>query len=184
MITRVDKGNSILVIPTHQYETKIQNFILNNFRTATTDPSNTLEAQIRQTVRDSKTLIPKVSRWKYTNRNPSAPSIKRLIKIHKPTHTTNGSPPVKPRGHGTHCYNEISTPLPQGSPRKLHAFLYNWSESLVTTWRWPTYRAETCRCYNPPVILEANIVLLDCNYYYTKLLTTIYNISLHYDIQF
>jgi len=84
MITRADKGNSIVILPTHQYETKIQNFILNNFRTATTDPSNTLQAQIRQTVRDSKTLIPKVSRWKYTNRNPSAPSIKRLIKIHKP----------------------------------------------------------------------------------------------------
>ena len=27
-----------------------------------------------------------------------------------------------------------------------------------------TYRAETCRCYNPPVILEANIVVFDSKY--------------------
>ena len=60
--------------------------------------------------------------------------------------------------------------LPQNSPRTPHTFLYNWCESPVTTWRWPTYRAETCRCYNPPVILEANIVVFDCKYEYTKLL--------------
>jgi len=39
--------------------------------------------------------------------------------------TTNGSPPENP-GHGTRCYNEISTrPLPHDSLRTLHAFLYN-----------------------------------------------------------
>ena len=29
--------------------------------------------------------------------------------------TTNGNPPEKTRGHGNHCYNEISThpPLPE-----------------------------------------------------------------------
>ena len=54
-------------------------------------------------------------------------------------------------------------PLPQKSPRTVHAFLYNWSDSPVTTWRWPTYRAETCR-YNPPVILDANIVVFNCKY--------------------
>ena len=31
--------------------------------------------------------------------------------------------------------------------------------------------AETCRRYNPNVILEANIVVFDCKYQYTKLLT-------------
>ena len=66
-----------------------------------------------------------------------------------------------------------SRPAPQNSPRTLHTCLYNWSKSPVTTWRCPTYRAETCRCYNPPVILEANIVVFDCvnyqaSYYCTK----------------
>jgi len=85
MITRADKGNSIVILPTLQYETKTQNFILNNkFRTATADPTNTFQVQVGQTIRDSKTLIPKDTRWKYTNMNPSAPSIKSLIKIYKP----------------------------------------------------------------------------------------------------
>jgi len=63
-------------------------------------------------------------------------------------------------------------PLPHDSPRTLHAFLCNWSRSLIATWRWPTYRAETCRCYNILlVIIQANIVVLECKYWYTKLLT-------------
>ena len=48
-----------------------------------------------------------------------------------------------------------------GSWRVLQTYLYNWSESLTTTWRWPTYRAETCSCCIPPVILDANIVMFD-----------------------
>jgi len=69
----------------HQYETKIRRFLLdNNLLTATTDPINTLQTQIRNTLRESKTLIPKDSRWKYINMNPSTPSIKGLIKLHKP----------------------------------------------------------------------------------------------------
>jgi hypothetical protein len=85
MITRADKGNSIVTLPTQQYETKIQNFIHNNnFHTATTDPTNTFQNQIKQTIKESTSLIPKECRWKYTNTNPSAPSIKGLIKVHKP----------------------------------------------------------------------------------------------------
>jgi len=85
MITRADKGNSIVMLPTHQNETKIQNFVLNNnFHSATTDPTNTFQTQIRQTIKESTTLIPKDCSWKYINMNPSAPSIKGLSKIHKP----------------------------------------------------------------------------------------------------
>jgi hypothetical protein len=85
MITHADKGNSIVIPPTHHYETKIQNFIPNNnFHAATTDPTNTFQTQIRQTIKESTTLIPKDCRWKYINMNPSTPSIKGLIRIHKP----------------------------------------------------------------------------------------------------
>ena len=85
MITRADKGNTIVILPTHQYETKIQYFIRNNnFRTATTDPTNIFQTKIKQTIKESTTLIPKDSRWKYKNMNPFAPSSKGLIKIHKP----------------------------------------------------------------------------------------------------
>ena len=81
MITCADKGNSIVILTTHQYETTIQNFILNNFHTATTDPTNTFQTQIRNTI---TTLISKDCRWKYINVNPATLSIKGLIKINKP----------------------------------------------------------------------------------------------------
>jgi hypothetical protein len=83
MITRTDKGNSVVILLT-QYETTIQNFLLNNnFHTITTDPTKFFQAQIRKMVKENKTLIPHDARWKYINMNPSAPSIKGLIKIHK-----------------------------------------------------------------------------------------------------
>jgi len=50
--------------------------------TVTTDPTNTFQNQVRNTVKQSKTLIPKDSQWKYINMNPSTPSIIGLIKIH------------------------------------------------------------------------------------------------------
>jgi hypothetical protein len=85
MVTRADKGNSMVILPTHQYEAKLQDFLRNkDFHTITTDPTPTFQTQIRATVRQSPTLIPKEQRWKYTNMNPSAPSIKGLIKLHKP----------------------------------------------------------------------------------------------------
>jgi len=59
LIARGDKSNSTVILPTHQYETKIQNFILNNnFRTTTTDPINTFQTHIRQTINETRTLIP------------------------------------------------------------------------------------------------------------------------------
>jgi len=70
MITRADKGNSIVILPTYQHEAKIQTFILNNnFHTATKDPTNTFQTQIRNTIKESTTLIPKDCRWTYINMN-------------------------------------------------------------------------------------------------------------------
>jgi hypothetical protein len=48
------------------------------------DPTKTFQTQVRTTIKWSPILIPKDHRWKYINMNPSAPSIKGLIKIHKP----------------------------------------------------------------------------------------------------
>jgi len=73
------------ILPTHQYETKLQDFLRNSdFHTITTDPTTTFQTQIRAVIRQSPTLIPKEQKWKYINMNPSAPSIKGLIKLHKP----------------------------------------------------------------------------------------------------
>jgi len=84
MIARADKGNSTVILPTQQYHSKIQDFLHeNNFITTTRDPTNSFQAEIESTLKQSKTLIPRDNRWKYINLNPSAPSIKGLIKQHK-----------------------------------------------------------------------------------------------------
>jgi len=59
MIVRADKGNSIVILPTQQYESEIQDFLhRNNFIASTTDPTNTLQEEISNTIKESKTLIP------------------------------------------------------------------------------------------------------------------------------
>ena len=85
MIAKTDKGNTIVILPTQQYDTKIQNFITeNHFQTINTHPTKIFQNLIRKTVNHSKTLNPQDSKWKYINLNPSVPSTKGLIKIHKP----------------------------------------------------------------------------------------------------
>jgi hypothetical protein len=85
MITRADKGNSLVILPTQQYESKVHNFLqANQFQTISTDPTKSYQTQIRKTIHSSRTPIPHDSKWKYINMNPSAPTIKGLIKLHKP----------------------------------------------------------------------------------------------------
>jgi hypothetical protein len=84
-IARADKGNSLVVIPTEKYEDKIQDFInANKFQKTEANLTKKYQNQIRKTVTQSKHLIPTNSTWRYTNLNPSAPTIKGLIKLHKP----------------------------------------------------------------------------------------------------
>jgi len=91
MIASADKGNSLVVLPIHQYESKIQDFIeTNNFQSSTSDPTKTFQSQVRKTVNHSPNLIPPCLKWKLINLNPSTPSIKGLIKLHKPDH------PIRP----------------------------------------------------------------------------------------
>ena len=85
IITRADKGNTLVIISTKQYESTITDFIeAHDFHTTTKDPTNSFQAQIRKTINNSKTLIPSETKWKHVNMNPSASSLKGLIKLHKP----------------------------------------------------------------------------------------------------
>jgi len=85
IITKADKGNTKVIQPTHQYETKLQDFLRNNdFRTKATDPTKTFLTKIMSTIKQSLILIAKVHKWKYTNMNPTAITNKGLIKLHKP----------------------------------------------------------------------------------------------------
>ena len=49
-----------------------------------TNPTKSFQNQIRKTINQCTTLIPRDSKWRYVNLNPSAPTIKGLIKLHKP----------------------------------------------------------------------------------------------------
>jgi hypothetical protein len=118
MIAGADKGNSIVVIQKDHYEDKIQDFLRNQSCTSTTrDPTNSFQAKVTETLKLSKTLIPKDCRWKYTNLNPSAPTLKGLIKLHKagqpirPVVNWRGAPAYKLSKLFTQTINNI-TPLP------------------------------------------------------------------------
>lgn len=80
MITPAGKSNSVVVLPTQQYNTKIHDFIdKNNFQTSTINPIKTFQNQIRKTKNCSTILIMQFSKWKFINLNPSAPTIRSHI---------------------------------------------------------------------------------------------------------
>jgi hypothetical protein len=91
MVARTDKGNPVVILPTQQYHSKIRNFLHgSNFITTIRDPTNSSQAEIKNAIKQSRTLIPRNNRWKYINLNPSASSIKGLIKLHNSGH------PIRP----------------------------------------------------------------------------------------
>ena len=84
MITKADKGNSIIIIYTDDYNKKVNAFIANNsFQKTSNDITRKLQRDIRNTINDCQNIIPKEERWKVINLNPTSPSIRGLIKIHK-----------------------------------------------------------------------------------------------------
>ena len=85
MIARADKGNSLVIIPTTQYECKIEDFIQGNgLLICNTNPTKSFQAQVRRVINNSKKLIRPYSKWQHIDLNPTAPTIKGLIKLHKP----------------------------------------------------------------------------------------------------
>jgi hypothetical protein len=85
MVTRADKGNSLVMLPIKQYDSKINDFILaNKFQTTTQDPTKSFQSKVRKVINNSKTLIPPDTKWKFIIMNPTALTIKGLIKLHKP----------------------------------------------------------------------------------------------------
>jgi 2,3-bisphosphoglycerate-independent phosphoglycerate mutase len=49
-----------------------------------TDPMNSFQRNVRGKVNYSKILIRKEGKWKHYNQNPTTPTIKGLLKLHKP----------------------------------------------------------------------------------------------------
>jgi len=54
--------------------------------TSKTNPTEYIQTQVRKVINNSKALILPDEKWQHIDLNPSAPSIKGLIKLHKPEH--------------------------------------------------------------------------------------------------
>ena len=84
MITKGDKGNSIIIIYTEEYNKKVNAFIANNsFHKTSNDITKKLQRDVRNRINECQNIIPKEERWKVINLNPTSPSIRGLIEIHK-----------------------------------------------------------------------------------------------------
>jgi hypothetical protein len=72
IITRADKGNSIIIIHAEEYNKKVNTFITdNNFQKITNDITKVSQRDVRNTINECQTIIPKESRWKNINLNPA-----------------------------------------------------------------------------------------------------------------
>ena len=85
LITRADKGQTLIIITKDAYDSKIYDFLCSNdFVKISKDPTNLFTRETRKIINACKTLVPHHSKWKYTNMNPHPPNIRGLLKIHKP----------------------------------------------------------------------------------------------------
>lgn len=84
IITKADKGQSLIIIKKAEYDSKVQQFLINNnFQTIAKDPTSRFQREVRKTIKTCPIIIPPSEKWKYTNMNPCSPTIRGLIKIHK-----------------------------------------------------------------------------------------------------
>jgi hypothetical protein len=52
-------GYSLVILPTTQFESKIEEFIqTNNFQTSMRDPTKSFQSQVRKVINNRKALIP------------------------------------------------------------------------------------------------------------------------------
>ena len=81
LITKADKGNTIVITYQQDYHNKIKDFIENNnLITVNSDPTKTFQKKIRNTVNECEIFVYKYERWKYINKSPTAPTIRGMLK--------------------------------------------------------------------------------------------------------
>jgi hypothetical protein len=84
VVTKADKGNSIVIIQCDEYEHKVNSFISNSEATEANDNFTAkFQKDIRSTLNECRQIIDKNNKWKYINLNPCTPVMRGLIKIHK-----------------------------------------------------------------------------------------------------
>jgi hypothetical protein len=91
IITKADKGKTLVILTQEEYEHKISNFILDNkFIKSDKNPTQQCQKSIKHALKQCNNIIQKEDKWKYMNMNPIAPNLHATIKLHK--HNT----PVRP----------------------------------------------------------------------------------------
>jgi hypothetical protein len=83
IITKADKGNTIVITYQQEYHNKIKDFIIDNNLITINDPTKNFQKKIKKVLNECQIVTHKNEKWKYVNLNPSAPSIRGMIKIHK-----------------------------------------------------------------------------------------------------
>jgi len=84
IISKVDKGNSTVILYSDDYIHKVNEFIsCGNFTTANANITETLQKELRDTINECRSVIQKSDKWKFMNLNPTALTMRGLIKVHK-----------------------------------------------------------------------------------------------------
>jgi hypothetical protein len=84
IVTKADKGNTLVIIEQNEYHQKIKDFITqNNFTKVPNNHTNKQQKAIKAAINECKITIKQTEKWKYTNMNPIAPRIHGTIKLHK-----------------------------------------------------------------------------------------------------
>jgi hypothetical protein len=84
MISKADKGKSIVILPIDTYKTKIHDdFIQNNqFINLQNNPTDQYKKNDKHEL-NKQNIIQKEHKWKYSNMNPKAPNLHATIKLYE-----------------------------------------------------------------------------------------------------
>jgi hypothetical protein len=84
LITKADKGNTIVIIYCKDYDQKILNFISENKATEVNNNITTkFQTDLRSTLNNCKQTVGADNKWKYVNLNHDTPLLRGLVKVHK-----------------------------------------------------------------------------------------------------
>lgn len=84
VITKAEKGYTVVIIHKNDYDSKIGEFMSNNeFTEKNIDPTKQYHKTIRNTVNKCSIIVPKDKKWQINCLNPKSPQIKGSIKLHK-----------------------------------------------------------------------------------------------------
>lgn len=84
IIAKADKGNTVVVMEKQDYINKTEDFIkASNITKLQKDPTTKFNTQLKQALKDTQHLLSDEEKVRMCNKNPSAPTMKALPKLHK-----------------------------------------------------------------------------------------------------